>query len=187
MIKVQKGGHEYQVKGMLYKIRKEELWPNLFNFFFFKKDNICWKLRLNFEEDNFRIDFNIFCFYVGQEAGCCSWCCERAREFNILSILRLNPRAPYAHFTPRQASIQLHAHKYARKMIVFASPSTSAKINIDIYINIYIYLYIFLYISIIIMLINGIKVSIVIVIVILTFIMIMIIIKLAIIAKAIYV
>ena len=95
MIKVQKGGHEYQVKGMLYKIRKEELWPNLFNFFFFKKDNICWKLRLNFEEDNFRIDFNIFCFYVGQEAGCCSWCCERAREFNILSILRLNPRAPY--------------------------------------------------------------------------------------------
>ena len=105
---------------------------------------------------------------------------ERVQHFINFTVK--SARAVYAHFT-RQASIQLHAHKYARKMIVFASPSTSAKINIDIYINIYI----FLYISIIIMLINGIKVSIVIVIVILTFIIIMIIIKIAIIAKAIYV
>ena len=135
-----------KLKGCYTKFEKKNYGEIYSIFFFFKKDNICWKLRLNFEEDNFRIDFNIFCFYVGQEAGCCSWCCERAREFNILSILRLNPRAPYAHFT-RQASIQLHAHKYARKMIVFASPSTSAKINIDIYINIYIFIYISLYID----------------------------------------
>ena len=37
MIKVQKGGHEYQVKGMLYKIRKEELLTNLFIFFSSKR------------------------------------------------------------------------------------------------------------------------------------------------------